>query len=353
MNKTVIFQECKNRASNFELLRIIAMFMVLILHADFQALGAPDKIELIKHPFAATLKVFFEMASIVAVNVFVLISGWFGIHPSVKGICKFVFQVLFFSLGIYIYLLIVGNVQFSFWGLADCFAMKGGGYWFITSYLCLYILSPVLNAFIENSEKTLYKTVLITFFIFQTVYGFCSSGASFFLRGYSVVSFVGLYLLARYFKCYVNISKYSRIIYIAIYIICTCVLSLIYILATYLDVSAISSRIDLYSNPLVISSALSILLFFSQIKIQSRVVNWIGTSSFAVYLLHTNSNVYRSYFIHGIQNITMDYSILSLITVIIYLILWFMVPLLLDQIRIILYTFICKLYSRYQVCSQR
>jgi surface polysaccharide O-acyltransferase-like enzyme len=82
----------KVRQSNFELLRIIAMFMVLILHADFQALGAPDKAELIKFPLAATIKVIFEMACIVAVNVFVLISGWFGIRPSVKGISKFIFQ---------------------------------------------------------------------------------------------------------------------------------------------------------------------------------------------------------------------------------------------------------------------
>ena len=87
----------KVRESNFELLRIIAMFMVLILHADFQALGAPTRADIISSPITSTLKVFFEMASIVAVNVFILISGWFGIRPSIKGFCKFAFQYLFFS----------------------------------------------------------------------------------------------------------------------------------------------------------------------------------------------------------------------------------------------------------------
>lgn len=70
------------RESNFELLRIIAMFMVLVLHADFQALGEPTRADIISSPLTSSLKVFFEMASIVAVNVFVLISGWFGIRGS-------------------------------------------------------------------------------------------------------------------------------------------------------------------------------------------------------------------------------------------------------------------------------
>lgn len=56
-----------------------------------------------------------------------------------------------------------GDVQFSIRGLADCFAMMGGGYWFITSYICLYILSPVLNAFMDNTEKNTYRWVLIAF----------------------------------------------------------------------------------------------------------------------------------------------------------------------------------------------
>ena len=336
MNASISVNQPKVRQSNFELLRIIAMFMVLILHADFQALGAPDKSEIINHPIAATFQVLFEMASIIAVNVFVLISGWFGIRPSVKGISKFIFQVLFFSLGIYVVALIKGDVQFSYNGLADCFAMKGGGYWFITSYIFLYILSPVLNAFIETSNKTLYKKVLIAFFIFQTIYGFCSSGASFFSRGYSAVSFMGLYLLARYFKRYVDTSKYTKS-YIIIYIFCTCLLALIYFCTILFEIQAISKRVDWYSNPFVVLSALSLLLFCSKIKLQSRLINWISSSSFAVYLLHTNSNIYTPYYIHGIQNLNMDYSMSFLFTLATYIFLWFVVAILLDQVRKILW----------------
>jgi len=52
-------QETKIRESNFELLRIIAMFMVLVLHADFQALGEPTRADIISSPLTSSLKVFF------------------------------------------------------------------------------------------------------------------------------------------------------------------------------------------------------------------------------------------------------------------------------------------------------
>ena len=106
-------QETKIRESNFELLRIIAMFMVLVLHADFQALGEPTRADILSSTLTSSLKVFFEMASIIAVNVFVLISGWFGIRPSIKGFCKFVFQCLFFSFAIYLVMILLGRVELS------------------------------------------------------------------------------------------------------------------------------------------------------------------------------------------------------------------------------------------------
>lgn len=43
----------KERLSNFELLRIIAMFLVLVVHADFFALGAPNREDVITEPLSS------------------------------------------------------------------------------------------------------------------------------------------------------------------------------------------------------------------------------------------------------------------------------------------------------------
>lgn len=189
----------KERDSNIELLRLIAMFMVLIVHADFFSLGVPTHDDIISAPTSAFLRFFFESLSIVCVNVFVLISGWFGIKPSVRSFCNFVFQCLFFLVGIYIVLLLCGLTSLSVKGIAGCFVMLQWN-WFIKAYLGLYIIAPVLNAFVNNTEKMAFQKVLLSFFIFQTAYSWISDGAVFFEGGYSTMSFIGLYLLARYVK---------------------------------------------------------------------------------------------------------------------------------------------------------
>ena len=85
----------KTRDSNIELLRMLAMFLVLLVHADFFSLGTPTLQDIQTSTLDSTLRIFFEALSIVCVNVFVLISGWFGIRPSLKGVSNFIFQCLF------------------------------------------------------------------------------------------------------------------------------------------------------------------------------------------------------------------------------------------------------------------
>lgn len=83
------------RQSNIELLRIISMLMVLLVHANFFSLGKPTVEEVIEQPIDASLRVLFECVCIPCVDIFVLISGWFGIKANKKGLCNFLFQVAF------------------------------------------------------------------------------------------------------------------------------------------------------------------------------------------------------------------------------------------------------------------
>lgn len=330
----------KFRCSNFELLRIIAMFMVLILHADFKALGSPSATDIISAPLTSGIRLLFEMASIVAVNIFVLISGWFGIHPSIRGFCRFAFQCLFFSIGIYLLLLICGQAQFSLRGCADCFALMPSDYWFIPSYIGLYIFSPVLNSFIESVDKRTYLCVLVSFYIFQTLYSFIGGGGGFMMKGYSTISFMGLYLLAGYVRRYLRGNKRST--YLKVYLFITILLSGIYLLFKYMDIGVVVSRVGLYSNPLVVLSSVCLLLYFSKINFHSHFVNVVSRSCFAVYLFHCNPNVFNDYFIVNIQDDFDTYSFSWLFITIVKLFLWFIVPIIIDQVRVLMWSVIVR-----------
>ena len=73
------------RLSNFELLRILAMFLVLIVHCNYRFLGVPTTDEAREFILPTFARVSFQNISIVCVNLFVMISGWFGAKLQLGG----------------------------------------------------------------------------------------------------------------------------------------------------------------------------------------------------------------------------------------------------------------------------
>ena len=88
------------RQSNLELLRIVARLVVLVVHADFLAFGKPDIAQIGSNPCASWLSYWVEAFAIVCVDLFVLLSGYFGIVWRFKSLGAYLFQVLFFAAGI-------------------------------------------------------------------------------------------------------------------------------------------------------------------------------------------------------------------------------------------------------------
>ena len=342
MNKTLLNNELKVREWNFELLRIVSMFMVLVLHAASQALGYATRADIISTPLLSSLKMFFVMMSVVAVNVFILISGWFGIKSTLRGGAKFIFQCLFFSIGIYVVMILLGYSSLTIRGVAECFfLLPNGYYWFIPSYLALYIVAPVLNAFIRTADKKTFMFVLITFYAFQTVYSFLGNGASFLMKGYSALSFIGLYLLAAYIKHNYNVKKKDKKIFLMCYCSISLLSTIIWLSATYYNLTSISSRMTCYSNPLVIISSVSLMLFFSTLRVKSRIINKIAVSCFAAYLLHQNSHLVE-YYAWSVQYAENNFP--AAIGVIGVICGWFLLSILIDQSRIYLYNLINKIF---------
>lgn len=187
----------KIRQSNFELLRIIAMLMVVIGHTQFVALGRPSVEAVLQDPIDLSVRCLIQYLCSPCVNIFVLISGYFSIRPSLIGASKFIFQVVFLSTFCYIILLSLGFSNLSIKGIIECVGLTGSC-WFVKSYLLLYILAPVLNAYVEITERKQFRNLVIAFFLFQSVFGWYLSTAHFIETGMSTISFVGLYLLDRY-----------------------------------------------------------------------------------------------------------------------------------------------------------
>lgn len=334
---SIVRERERERESNIELLRIIAMFLVLVVHSCYFSLGTPSQHEIIVAPVPTGTRIFFQSVSVACVDIFVLISGWFGIRPKAKSFANFIFQCLFFLIGLYTFLIIFGFAEISYSGIASCFLLLNWN-WFIKAYLLLYLVSPILNAFIEKVSERQLKNFIILFYIIHTIYGWIWYKSTTYIEGgSSIISFIGLYLLARYCNLYKpNFTKLKKSLDCLIIV----TLQISMFIGEFLMLRYLGRNDYMLGNasPFVIMLSLFTVILFHKIRFKSRLINFIARSSFAVFLFHTNYHLCHDYFIPTIQEIYNTYNGISVITIIfLFLIVIYIISIIIDQVRIALF----------------
>lgn len=329
-----------SRQSNMELARIVAMFLVLVGHADFLSLGWPSYEDSVNAPSDTWFRLFVESASLVSVNLFVFISGWFGIHPSVKKAVHLLFVALFYSLTIFCISLAVNGSDACTLDNIKNAVLLSQGYWFIKCYLFLFIISPALNLLVEHLPKKQVLILIIGLFVFQTVFGW--SEATFdYHHGYSSLLFILLYLIARFAREYDFRHKCDKNFWLSVYVLLTIIITVISFVATRIEwiPSSIVWYMMNYLNPLAVFSAFSLLLYFSNLKIKSnRFINWVASSTLAVYLIHAN-DVTLPLYAEAIYRINSN-SHIPLVMINVFIISVFVACILIDKVRALLFRII-------------
>lgn len=326
------------RQSNFELLRIVAMFLVLIIHAAFWATGTPSLEDYAIAPIPSATRAFFECISMICVNIFVAISGWFSIKTSMRGAVNFLFQCIFLTTAIYITLILCGEQHITLRGIRQCLLLTDD-LWFCHAYLALYICAPILNSFCEHATKKQFGNVLLTFFCFQTIFGI-TDAAKFVIYGYSYFSLMGIYLLARFIRIYkADYTERAIRRFIIGGFVALFFNFVIYIIPRLMGIEPTGLFFQFttpsYINPCVIWGSISMLLLFARLKLRTlKWLNWISASTFAVYIIHISPFIGQQYFKPLMLNIYDRTSgIVCLAEIFICLVAIFFVCVLIDQPR--------------------
>lgn len=336
----------KERDSNMELLRIVAMILVLTIHVT---LGPPRGVfvaDLTHSPFsiAAAGHYFFSALSCVCVNVFVLLSGWFGIHYKNVRALEFVFQVVFFGVLDYCILMLTGHGYHL--GLRGTFSILiMSNYWFARAYIILYILAPLLNRFTENAERKEFKRLLILFFVIQCLYGWISNGTDWYEKGFSPLSFIGLYLFARYVRIYrPKWSTLSCLTDLSIYACITVFVASVEFVCYAFHLPYL--KLEYYSSPTTIVGAMFLLLCFSKFSFKSSFINWIAISCFAVYLFHCDGHFAGVYY-YGLLNqwYTNDTLYLAITKSVGLVAFFFIAAIFIDKVRIMIWKECLHIYN--------
>lgn len=320
------------RLSNMELLRLLAMLMIMVGHALFFPYPNVQQIE--DAPVLSISRFLYSGLSVCSVDVFVLISGWFGIRYKAERLLALIFQTLFFAILVYIALALYRPSQYmNLDALSTIICFHSDDYWFIKAYIGLYIFAPMLNKYIESATEKQLRTFLLVFYSFQTLYGWLNLyGAHWFEGGFSMISFVGLYILARYVRLHLNIHK-EKSFFLFLYLIIGFGLGLMAFTLAALDIR-IYGRLLTYTNPLVILESVCLVVFFSKLRIQSSLINFLAASCLAIYLLHANELILHPYYFGQIKYWADSQPVLWAFT---YSIIWMaaftIASILLDQAR--------------------
>lgn len=266
------------------------MALVLLIHY-IPSRGAPSP-ESIRTDFWDTL-LNLELRSIafVCVNCFVLISGYFGIRWKVKSFSGLIFQIALWLLAGVLISKVLDSSSFSDW-FSSCYEYIRAR-WFISAYLCLYILAPMINDFADRRSQRQLGIYILVFYIFSTIYGYLCLAKEF-NEGMSMISLIGIYLTGTYIRRYsLRITSFSAKTNFLVYML----LGIALVICNVLFLEAgISKSLYGYLNPLVLLSSIYLFLFFKKINIgYNRYINYVAASAFAVYLFHMHPMIYGHY----------------------------------------------------------
>ena len=347
---SIVLPQREGRQSGFELLRIVAMIFILILHADCLSFGFPSTQEIAANPVSAFLRTWLETIAVVAVNTFVLISGYFGIRLRADRFMGLLFQSFFYIMGVYLVLVAIGWEVFSGAHFARCLSpLDPSGGWFISVYIGLMLLSPILNTFVAQTGEKNLLGVIIALLLMQSIFGWGVDHLKV-SAGYSLVAVILLYLIGPSIYLYPETfaTKGKTSLYLGIYLGIALLNALIPYLASTLPLLFPSAPRNLgnngtitaltlaYSSPLNIIGAVCLFITFSRLKIRSHLINWVASSVLAVYLIHCNEHLIH-HFIAFVRQLSLYPTGTFLVYLLGFLIVVFIGSILIDQVRKILW----------------
>ena len=305
----------RERNSNIELLRILIMFMILLLHANVMSFGMPTD-----YSVKSFLRSFAEAFTLTPVNIFVLITGYFGTRFTIEKIGSLLYQVIFCLVPLS--LLFCWRTGSSL-NLADINIFN---YWFINAYIGLLVFVPVLNCAVVAFTKSQFKLFLIVYYVVIALCGsFLQIEGIVVDRGYSVLWFVFLYLLGRYVSIYPPSISCVKLLVV---MLLACLGKTMIIFLTHKGIN--------YVDPFITIQSVCTLLLFARLDIKSRLVNQIAVSTTMVYLINLHPIFWKIYRIQ--VNTIYDWSngvMVFLPTLFLYCLAIFSFAILYDKIRML------------------
>ena len=293
----------KKRESGIELLRIIAIVQVIILHTYSYASVGNAALE-INQAASGFASLFWSFCR-TPVNVFILITGYFlvtsafDLKKNIRRATKTYSAMLFYSIIISLGFFIAAPALFTekpanfFRAFLPFFSRE---WYFLTDYIIILLLSPVINAAITKIDKKTYLWLLGILFVVLSVWPTAAEMAPFNQVisvtkivdtefGKSLFSFLFMYILGGFIRRFTSPKNKPQIKYLLAFA-GLCILDFSVDLLLHNHPSVYSDVYGMFNNPLVVIESAMLFLYFRDMRFQNKWINLLGGTTLGVYAIH-------------------------------------------------------------------
>ena len=347
------------RQSNFELLRIFAMFMIICGHYIYNS-GITDCIDLGHPTLRSTSLRMWGMWGKACINVFVLLTGYFMCQSKtsvLRHFIKLLFEVLFYGWIVGVFLMVIGAEPASLTTIAkrlfrpNLFININVG--FTTAFLWMYPMIPAFNIFIRSATKRQFFLSIGFLLVMFTGCGtFFNANVFHHVFWYMTVYFIGaairLYPLTW-------MSNNRICIPFALFMIVAALAShaffdILAVICGHYVADGLYGTIDSHII-FAIGTAIPVFLVFKNLKIAAnKWINALASTCFGVLLIHADSDAMRTWLWRKVLDVPSYYTLPAMQLIALSLAipaLIFIVCAIIDQLRIsyIEKPFLNKLFS--------
>lgn len=279
--------KCK-RNSSIEILRIVSMIMIVAHHYIFYGVQQNYNPEIAGKVFSngsienKLFSILLLPGGVVGVAVFFMIGGYFGIKNNRINLRRIVASTIVYSvLGVVLNITIClyhGNLVWSsvfIKSVVKCFfPINSSVYWFVTTYVILMVLKPILNKIITSVNCRCHIILTIFFFAEYLI------GRTLLTAYFSIFEAIFFYMIGALIQIYKDKFSYKRKLYFLLFVIGW----VGYVVFTHIHIPCFDVLGICVSGTL---SAIGIFCFFVFMPSRfNELVNIVGNLTFDVYLIH-------------------------------------------------------------------
>lgn len=268
------------RNSAFELMRLVAQWFIVAYHIFlFYFFLNNDNPDIIFKAIWIPLHV--------GVPLFVLISGFFRIKLSLRGLLRIIANLFVYGL---LLKLCYSGISGMEWRK---FFFISSATWFMRTYLILYLLSPIINRFLSTSSLQIRLMILAIMGYIALWIGWMGFDKNM-DEGYDFLNFIFLYMLGSTLAEYKDqLNKIPTWVVLSVWIVLN-----VFFVYGYCHLGFYNKYLFTfafpYNSPGIVINSVLLFMLFMRMSFHSKTINYLASSSLAIYLLHSSRLIFRT-----------------------------------------------------------